>query len=97
MKDAVEDCAPFASLLNSICLRISRLQDLLEDPHTTGISVLSMTSEEGTYYFFGYKTEFDPSKTIPKNLDPSYKMDLDLWECLRRVKLALSQNCIGPI
>ena len=24
----------------------------------------------------------------PKNLDPSYKMDLDLWDCLGRVKLA---------
>ena len=23
----------------------------------------------------------------PKNLDPSSKMDLDLWDCLRRVKL----------
>ena len=22
-----------------------------------------------------------------KNLDPSYKMDLDLWDCLGRVKL----------
>ena len=25
----------------------------------------------------------------PKNLDMSYKMDLDLWNCLRRVKLVL--------
>ena len=25
----------------------------------------------------------------PKNLDPSYKMDLDLWDCLGRVKLVL--------
>ena len=25
----------------------------------------------------------------PKNLDPSYKMDLDLWDCLARVKLVL--------
>ena len=24
-----------------------------------------------------------------KNLDPSYKMDLDIWECLGRVKLIL--------
>ena len=23
----------------------------------------------------------------PKNLDPSYKMDLDLWDCLGRLKL----------
>ena len=25
----------------------------------------------------------------PKNLDPSYKTDLDLWDCLGRVKLIL--------
>ena len=25
----------------------------------------------------------------PKDLDPSYKMDLDLWDCLGRVKLVL--------
>ena len=44
-------------------------------------------------YFFGYKTEvFFPSKTIPKNLDPSYKIDLDLWDCLGRIKLILQQN-----
>ena len=23
----------------------------------------------------------------PKNLDPSYKMDLDLWDCLGRVEI----------
>ena len=25
----------------------------------------------------------------PKNLKPSYKMDLDLWDCLGRVKLVI--------
>ena len=25
----------------------------------------------------------------PKNLDPSYKMDLDFWDCIGRVKLVL--------
>ena len=33
----------------------------------------------------------------PKNLDPSYKMDLDLWDCLGRVKLVLWQNFIGLV
>ena len=33
----------------------------------------------------------------PKNLDPSYKMDLDIWDCLGRVKLVLKQNTIGLI
>ena len=30
-------------------------------------------------------------------LDPSYKTDLDLWDCLGRVKPVLQQNCIGLI
>ena len=38
-------------------------------------------------YFFSYKTF--PSKTMPKNLDPSYKMDQDLWDCLGRVKFVI--------
>ena len=29
-------------------------------------------------YFLGYKTDFFPSKNDPKDLDPSYKTDLDL-------------------
>ena len=32
-------------------------------------------------YFLGYKMEVFPSKTMPKNLDLSYKMDLDLRDC----------------
>ena len=33
----------------------------------------------------------------PKNLDLSYKTDLELWDCLGRVKLVLQQNFIGLI
>ena len=33
----------------------------------------------------------------PKNLDLSYKTDLDLKDCLGRVKLVLQQNFIGLI
>ena len=33
----------------------------------------------------------------PKNLDLSYKMDLDLWDCVGRVNLVLQQNYIGLI
>ena len=32
-------------------------------------------------YFFGYKKEFLSFQNNPNNLDPSYKMDLDLWDC----------------
>ena len=40
-------------------------------------------------YFFGYKTEFFSFQNNSKDLDPSYKTDLDLWDRLRRVKLVL--------
>ena len=45
-------------------------------------------------YFFGYKTELFSFQNNPKDLDPSYKMDLDLWDCFGRVKLVLRQNFI---
>ena len=48
-------------------------------------------------YFFGYKTEFFSFQNNPRDLDPSCKMDLDLWDCLGRVKLVLLQNFIGLI
>ena len=35
-------------------------------------------------YFWGYKKEFFSFYNNPKNLDPSYKLDLDLWDCLGR-------------
>ena len=37
-------------------------------------------------YFFGYKTVFFLENN-PKNLDQSYKTDLDLWDCYERVGL----------
>ena len=48
-------------------------------------------------YFFGYKTEFFSFQNNPKDLDPSCKTDLDLWDCLVGVKLVLLQNFIGLI
>ena len=30
-----------------------------------------------------YKMGISLLKTIPKNLDPSYKTDLDIWNCLK--------------
>ena len=40
-------------------------------------------------YFSAYKTEAFPFQNNPKNLDPSYKMDLDLGDCLGRAKFVL--------
>ena len=48
-------------------------------------------------HIFAYKTEFFSFQNNPKNLDLSYKTDLDLWDCLGRVKLVLQPNCIGLI
>ena len=48
-------------------------------------------------YFFGYKTQFFFLPNNPKNLDPSYKMDLDLRDCLGRVKFVLHLNFVGLI
>ena len=49
-------------------------------PHLTHL-------EESLIFFFGYKTEFFSFQNNAKNLDPSFKPDLDHCECLRRVKL----------
>ena len=69
---------------------------------------LGITSHEGSKifthtimvkrvpYFFGYKTDFS-FQNNPKDLDPSSKTDLDLWDCLGRVKLVLLQNFIRLI
>ena len=38
------------------------------------------------------RQSFFPSKTIPKNLDPSYNMDLDLWDCFGRKKNVCPQR-----
>ena len=48
-------------------------------------------------YFFGYKMELFSFQNNPTDLDLSYKTDLDLWDCLGRVKLVLKQNFIGLI
>ena len=49
------------------------------------------TGEEYHIYHISLviRQSFFPSQTIPKFLDPSYKIDLDLWDCLGRIKLVL--------
>ena len=37
-------------------------------------------------YFFDYKTGFFSFQNNPKDLDPSCKTDLDLWDCLGKGK-----------
>ena len=60
--------------------------------HTTLYDIMSSgvtAPDEEVAYFFSYQTVFFPFQDNFKNLDPSYKMDLDLWDCLGRVKLVL--------
>ena len=40
-------------------------------------------------YFLVIRQSFSFLPKQSKNVDPSYKMDLDLWDCLGRVKLPL--------
>ena len=49
------------------------------------------------YHISSVIRQFFSFQNKPKDLDPSYKMDLDLWDCLGRVKLVLQQNFIGQI
>ena len=57
---------------------------VLNDSFTTAYnSILSVP------YFFCYKMEFFSFQNNTKYLDLSYQTDLDLWDCLGRVKLIL--------
>ena len=40
-------------------------------------------------YFFNYKTVVFSFQNNPKDLDPSCKMDLDLWDCLGMGKIGI--------
>ena len=44
-------------------------------------------------HFFAFKTmkklHFFPFQNISKDLDPSFKMDLDFWNCLEGKQLCL--------
>ena len=42
-----------------------------------------------TVFLWLYNRFFFHFQNNPKDLDPSFKMDLDLWDCFGRVKLVL--------
>ena len=48
-------------------------------------------------YFFGNRTELFSFQNSRRDLDSSYKIDLDLWDCLESIKLVLWQNFIGLV
>ena len=61
--------------ISAVCEIAKRQNDGADSDHTIYLP-----------YFFGYKTEISFLPKNPKNLDPSYQTDLDLWDCLGRVK-----------
>ena len=46
------------------------------------LTILWNIVSEKITYFFRYEAEFLPFQNNCRNLDLSYKMDLDLWDCL---------------
>ena len=54
--------------------------------HKNGWKDMEIQANE-IQYVFGNKMEFVSFQNNPKNLDPSSKMDIDLWDCLGKVKL----------
>ena len=42
-------------------------------------------------YFFGYTTELFSFQNNPKNLNPSYNIDPDLWDHLGKIKCNYSK------
>ena len=61
---------------------------------TPPVGLESMTTRSAgqhqTYHISLVISKFFPFQNNAKNLDPSYKMDLDFWDCLGRVKLVIT-------
>ena len=62
------------SQTNSTVQNILKVVVYRNDTNTLTVKILP--------YFSAYKTESFPFQNNRKNLDPSYKMDLDLCDCL---------------
>ena len=54
--------------------------------NSTSVVFSILRATDNILYFSGYNPIL-PFLNYPKNLDLSYKTDLDLWDCLGRVKL----------
>ena len=57
--------------------------------------LMKRTTDDGAWLYYKLLRSF--RLRWAKNLDPPYQTDLDLWDCLGRVKPVLQQNCIGLI
>ena len=52
-------------------------------------TLVSAPDKKGYSISLVIRQSFFSFQNNPKDLDPSCKMDLDLWDCLGRVKLVL--------
>ena len=71
---------------------MERQTDRILDPNVTSQFYFCFPSSWESVlipYFFGYKTEFFSFQNNPKDLDPSCKTDLDLWDCLGMGKIGI--------
>ena len=57
---------------------IGRFVLTLAPSELRGTTFVLMEKERKLPYFLGYKTDFFSFQNYPKDLDPSYKTDLDL-------------------
>ena len=58
----------------------SKKNDTIKENYSQNLSLIGAQISHPIMYFFGYKTEVS-FQNNPKNLGPSYKMDLDPWDC----------------
>ena len=68
---------------HSLLREFSQEEEHLRAERITYNNDLNVAAEAIIPYFFSYKMDFFSFQNNPKNLDPSYKMDLDLWSCLK--------------
>ena len=54
-----------------------------------GAYFLSKMRPDTTFLWLTFKNLWLTFQNNPKNLDLSYKTDLDLWDCLRKVKTCI--------
>ena len=83
MQEVLVDCLGGLSLPRKSVVRLTDRPNMTLDVYC-GCKTTTQQQQQHyvILYFFGYKTEFFSFQNNPKNIDPSYKMDLDLWECL---------------
>ena len=66
---------------NSLVFSILTLSVLSSPMMFFPIQTIIISNSENLPYFFSYKMKFFSFQKHPKDLDQSYKMDLDLWDC----------------